>query len=120
MISFTTQQLWAAVLAMAGAIVTLSAAVTAVSKLITRARKPNADQNLRLDKHERWLSDHDKKFKTYDEFLHRDNQRIERIEEGNRVTQRAMLALLSHALDGNNTKQLEAAKESLQQYLINR
>ena len=45
---------------------------------------------------------------------------IESIEEGNKVTQKALLALLAHALDGNNTAQLQDAKEGLQQYLINR
>lgn len=49
-----------------------------------------------------------------------DLRRIEILEEGNRVTQKALLALLAHARDGNNTKQLEDAENDLKEYLINR
>ena len=49
-----------------------------------------------------------------------DLRRIEILEEGNRVTQKALLALLAHARDGNNTKQREDAENDLKEYLINR
>lgn len=49
-----------------------------------------------------------------------DLERIEQIEEGNKVTQKALLALLSHARDGNNTEQIVKAENELTQYLIDR
>ena len=58
--------------------------------------------------------------KTVDGKLDRDNNRLESIEEGNRATQRALLALLDHGIDGNNIKQMQDAKETLQNHLINR
>ena len=36
------------------------------------------------------------------------------------LTQRALLALLSHGLDGNSIEQMEAAKAALEEHLINR
>ena len=49
-----------------------------------------------------------------------DNDRLRDIEKGDRATQRALLALLDHGIDGNNIKQMQDAKEELQNHLINR
>jgi predicted negative regulator of RcsB-dependent stress response len=56
----------------------------------------------------------------YERRFQSDLRRIEVLEEGNRITQKALLALLGHAKDGNNTKQLEDAENDLKEYLINR
>lgn len=47
-----------------------------------------------------------------------DNKRIKSIEAGNRITQQALLALMSHAINGNDIDKLEKARDDLQQYLI--
>lgn len=54
------------------------------------------------------------------EFLDNDNRRIKSIEAGNRVTQQGLLALMSHALNGNDVDKLEKARDDLQSYLISR
>ena len=46
--------------------------------------------------------------------------KITDIEEGNRVTQKAILALLTHSIEGNNTEEMKKAREDLQEYLINK
>ena len=43
-----------------------------------------------------------------------------RDEEGNKYTQKALLALLAHAIDGNNVEQLRKAEDDLKNYLIDR
>lgn len=73
----------------------------------------NAQQNARLDALELWRKEVDGK-------LDNDNVRLEAIAEDNRVTQRALLALLDHGIDGNNIKQMQDAKEDLRTHLINR
>ena len=60
------------------------------------------------------------RFKQYDSHFDRDLRRLESIEEGNRVTQKVLLALVSHALDGNDVEGLKDAKKDMEQYLINR
>ena len=60
------------------------------------------------------------RFKQYDSHFDRDLRRLESIEEGNRVTQKVLLALVSHALDGNDVEALRDAKRDMEQYLINR
>jgi hypothetical protein len=119
-ITFTLAQAWAWLLALAGAVVALAAAGGQLVKLFDRIRKPNTEQNKRLDAHDKKLKEHDEKFERYDQFFANDNARLDAMDASARVTQKALLALLSHAIDGNNTKQLEDAKASLQEFLINR
>ena len=52
--------------------------------------------------------------------LNKGNDRFEAMDTGNRITQRAILALLDHGIDGNNIRQMQDAKEELQNHLINR
>lgn len=81
------------------------------------AQEPTKELTARLDKIE---SEHKVIFSEYDRRFAADLRRIDVMEEGNRVTQKALLALLAHARDGNNTKQLEDAENDLKEYLINR
>lgn len=60
------------------------------------------------------------RFMEYDGHFNRDLRRIESLEEGTRVTQQVLLALVSHALDGNDIEGLKEARDNLQKYLINR
>jgi len=52
--------------------------------------------------------------------LSNDNTRLDEIEQGNRVTVKALLALLKHAIDGNEIKGLKDATTELNDYLINK
>ena len=79
---------------------------------VKAAKAPNEQQNERLNALENWRKEVDRK-------LDRDNDRLRDIDSGNRVTQRALLALLDHGIDGNNIKQMQDAKEALQDHLIN-
>ena len=119
-IIFTPSQALAAILAICGAIVSIAAAAGVIWKIIARARKPNEEQDKRLDEIEKRLDDYDEKFRVYDRQFKSDKDRLDKMKEGNRVTQQAILALLAHAIDGNNIEPLKDAKEALQQYLINR
>ena len=101
----------AGVLAVAGAISTLGGAANWIVKLVQVFKAPNADQNQRLDKLEKHMEE-------VDTFLAKDKVRLDGIDESTRVTQRALLALLAHGIDGNHQKQMEEAKEELELHLI--
>ena len=101
----------AGVLAVAGSISTLGGAANWVVKLIQVFKAPNADQNQRLDKLERHMEE-------VDGFLANDKRRLDGIDESTRVTQRALLALLAHGIDGNHQSQMEDAKKELELHLI--
>lgn len=109
----TITNLWALLLAVASAVVLLVNAAEKIIKIRKAAKAPNAHQDERLDALEAWRKDVDSK-------LLRDNERLAAIEEGDRVSQVALLALLDHSLDGNNTEQMQEAKKRLTTHLINR
>ena len=52
--------------------------------------------------------------------LDNDNKKIKEIEQGNRVTHQALLALLESNLNGNNVEEMQRAKKALTDYLINK
>ena len=55
-----------------------------------------------------------------DHKLDSDNKRIASLEEGNKVVCRALIAMLSHEINGNSKEKLQAALSELQDYLIER
>lgn len=100
-------------LAAASAIVLVANAADKIVKAVKAAKAPNVHQDERLDALEKWRVEVDQK-------LSRGNDHFYAIDEGTRVTQRALLALLDHGIDGNNIAQMQHAKEELQEHLINR
>lgn len=111
--SMNVGAVWAVILAIASAIVLLSNAIEKIVAAVKAAKAPNLRQDERLTALEKWQQ-------TVDDKLRNDHKRISGIEEGNRATQHALLALLDHGIDGNNIKQMQDAKEALQNHLINR
>lgn len=111
--NITPGALWALLLAGASALLLLANTGEKIVKIVKAAKAPNQAQNERLDKLEERLDRVDHK-------LANDSKRLEAIEGGDRVSQRALLALLSHGIDGNNTKQMQEARDELQNHLINR
>ena len=104
---------WTWVLAAASAVVLLSNAAEKIAKAVKAAKVPNEAQDRRLTAAEKDIAD-------IKGFLANDKRRLDSLEEGNRVTQRALIALLGHGLDGNNQKEMATAKADLESYLINR
>ena len=108
-----SEMIWTTVLAVASGVVLLSNAADKIASAVKKFKAPNVHQDERLDALEARLDEVDRK-------LVADNNRLRDIDDGNRVTQRALLALLDHGIDGNNIKQMQNAKEELQNHLINR
>lgn len=88
---------------------------------VRQSKEPTKQLENRLATIEKVLNeDYAQKFKSYDAHFDNDLRRIEEIERGNRVTQQAILALLKHAIDGNEISALKEASDALTKYLINR
>ncbi len=119
-IIFTPAELVTFILGACGLITAVAAAGAALYKVWRWLRKPNTEQDKKLADHDRRLREHDKKLAEHDGYFSNDKRRIDGMEDGNKVTQGAILALLAHAIDGNNVKQMEDARDNLQNYLLNR
>lgn len=104
--TFTLTQLFQIFLAMCGAIITIGGAWAVIKGIKDKMKAPDTERDIQLKKHS--------------EQLDNDNKRLKALEEGNKVIMQAMLALMSHELDGNHTEQLQKAKKDLEEYLISR
>lgn len=92
-------------------IVLIATVATLVQTTAKTINKPNTNQNQRLDALEAWK-------KTVDERLLDGNDHFDQIDRGNRITQEALLALMAHAINGNDIDKLKNAKDKLESYLI--
>lgn len=119
-ITFTPLELYTSIMGLCGAIVTLSAAGVSIAKVVGKIKAPEDLQNARLSRCEERLNDHDKLFADHRLFFANDNKRIKDIEESNRVTQRAMLALLKHSINGDDLESLKRAERDLENFLISK
>lgn len=128
----TLGNIWAVVAWIAAAVVLLANAAEKITKTIQAAKAPNAAQDGRLDALEAWRKemDHAKLQGRVEELegwrtkaegmLTNDKKELQAIHDGLRVNNLVQLALLDHALNGNNITQMQDAKDALQKYLANK
>lgn len=104
--TFTLTQLWQLFLAMCGSIATIAGAAAVIYSIYKKVKQPDTERDETLAKHS--------------ELLDNDNRRLKELEDSNKIIMQSMLALMSHAIDGNHTEDLKQARDDLQKYLIRR
>ena len=135
-------------LALAGLINTVVPACEKIAKVFRAAKAPNEAQDARLDGLEAWKKEKDQQdantqrhIKELEERNKELEERIKDLEDGHamhkrllakdkevldafhddlRLSHMAQLALLDHALNGNNIDQMQDAKDALLQHLSNK
>lgn len=117
-ISFTPSELCSIIISVCAAIVTISAAIGVIFKSLEKLKAPEKAQNERLNTIDSKLSEHDKILKQFREYFKNDDNRFIAIENSNKITQSALLALLKHAINGDDLESLKTAERSLEEYLI--
>ena len=104
---------WNVIQIIAAGIITLGGAGGIIIGLYRWARKPNDNQNARLDKH--------------DELLDNDNRRLNALEawkaeknDSERLIMKALYAMMQNSLDGAHTDKIRASMGELEEYLFNK
>ena len=122
-IQFTTRDVFNHVLAISGAIVSVSAAVTVMAKVFEKIKAPDKKQNERIAALEGAVIKINSRLDDGSKHFAADSKRIDDLEESMKATNRIIIeslqALTAHAIDGNNTQELKDVKKSLNNYLIN-
>ena len=88
-------------------------AVLAFIVLIANAIKAVKEWKKPADDLQAWRRDVNQK-------LNNDNERLNELEEGNKVICRGILAMLSHEINGNSNDKLIASQQEITNYLIDR
>jgi hypothetical protein len=120
------------VLAIAGFINQVGSAAEKFGKAWRAAKAPNEAQDSRLDALEEWRKEMaaanlPARMQSLEDWrteakgmLAKDKKELDDIHDGLRVNNLVQLALLDHALNGNNIDQMQDAKKALQKYLANK
>ena len=120
----TPQTIINIVLATCAAIVTISAAMTVIMRIISKAKEPNKLQDERIRALEDQVELINNRLQLGNKRFESDTDRVDRLEQSMRETNKVIIeslqALTSHAIDGNNIQELKDAKKSLDEYLINK
>lgn len=112
---------WATTVSICLGVTAVISLINLITSIIKENKKPTDDIEKRVSDIEKKL-DYEMKavFESYEMRFKNDKTRLDAIEEGNRVTQKALRALLKHSIDGNNTDGLIKAETELSEYLIER
>ena len=89
-----------------------------IFKLVNRVKAPEIKQNERISALETRLKAVEEKNKEFSQYFINDDRRFKAIERSNKITQSALLALLKHSINGNDTESLKKAEKSLEEFLI--
>ena len=116
----TLQEFWTILMGCCSALITIAAAASIVIGAFKKLKEPENIQNKKLEDISNKIDSIEARLKIHEEYFNNDNRRISAIEEGNRVTQKGLLALMSHAINGNDIDKLKEAENSLREYLINK
>ena len=80
---------------------------------IKTAREERRLKNQPVNTLEITVEDHAQKLK-------KDHERITELEDSNRIIMRALMAVMSHEVNGNSTDKLQKSMEEIQEFLIER
>ena len=84
----------------------LLTAIWGVWKIVKEMKKPNDDLKEKVSEH--------------DMLLDNDDKRLASIEESNKMTLQCLLVIINHEITGNGIEKMKAARDELQEYLINK
>lgn len=86
------------------ALIAFTLSIWALIEKIKKARQPALDAA-------QWRRDTESKLK-------RDKERIDSLEDGNKVLLRGILAMLNHEITGNSVDKLKTAQDEITKFLI--
>lgn len=122
MISIST--LWAVIIAVIGLVLTTMNIIDKAMTFKDRAKKPDEEQNMRIETLENDVLAIKTQMTTYDKYFSADREQIEGIKEqmkkSNRIIIQSLQSLISHDLNGNNIEELTNAKHEIDAYLLSK
>lgn len=112
------------ILAVCGAIITVSGAIAVIVNLVHKAKSPNEIQDKRISDLEESVKQINGRLDRGDRHFASDADRMSALEKEvkntNKVIIESLQALTSHAIDGNNVEQLRQSKKALDDYLLDK
>jgi cell division protein FtsL len=98
---------------LAALVLVLVAAYNTIMTAVKNYREEKSRKDKPVNTLENKVNDHEER-------LDRDHKRLNDLEESNRIIMRALMAMLSHEINGNSDERLRASYDEIQQFLIDR
>jgi len=117
-ISFTPSELVAFITTIAAACAGIATITGVIIKVVMRMKKPELEQNARIEALENENKARKEEIKALQEELQNGTDKFTDIEKANRVMLKALQALLAQSLGADATEALTDAKKELDKYLI--
>ncbi len=104
-----------------GALITILTVWDKIESRIKKTKEPSEELKERVVVLEKKF-DFDIKatFVEYESRFKRDLERINEIEKSNKLTQKALVELMRHEVDGNNTERLKKVADELNEYIYDK
>ena len=105
------------------ALVTILLAIDVYIRVMTAIKTHREEmqrRNTPVDTLEEKVEKQEEKLDEHEDKLRKDYERLNELEDGTRIMMRAMMAMLSHEINGNSTDKLMGSLEEIQQFLINK
>lgn len=118
--AFTMKELWLWILAVCGGVITISSCIGTISGWRTSLKKPNKDQDARMDKIENRLKQVEERCDLFDKQLEGVKKHLNNLDESINMLLRAEFAQLGHNLNGDNVEQMQRAFDDIQEFLFKR
>jgi hypothetical protein len=99
-----------------GTVAVILLLVGVYNTIMSAIKNPREEKRLReqpVNTLESTVEDHSEKLKN-------DHERITQLEESNRIIMRALMAVMSHEVNGNSTEKLQSSMNEIQDFLIAR
>lgn len=110
---------WETLIIIVAGVLTIFNLVDKIIGWVKDVKKPQTDLETRITKLEKAVEgEYRLIFADYEQRFKRDLERIGEIEKSNKLTQKALLALMQHAIDGNNTQKLREVANELNDYIF--
>lgn len=101
-------------------LITVSAAVTIIINIVKKLKEPETLQNKEIKELRKDYEALATRVGKCEERFDKADDKIEIFEDGQRITQRSLLALMSHAINGNDVEELKKAYSDLKKYLVDK
>lgn len=104
--------------AFAAFVLLIVAAYNAISTAIKNYREAKAKKNAPIDKLATRADDTAEKLRTHDTMLEENQKRLDQLEDQQRIVLRALMAMLSHEINGNSIEKLQDSLNEIMSFLI--
>jgi hypothetical protein len=118
---YTLPQIAELFLGFCAALITVSTAIGIIYKWVNKAKEPTNELRNEVGDVKKRVDQHDDAIMGINKMLAKDKRSIDEIKEGNRVTQRSVLAILEVLTDDDVDKdRINKTKSDLNDYLVSK